>query len=173
MANIFFTSDWHLGHQNILTFKRQDGSAMRNFSNVEEMHEYMIERHNSVVSANDKVYVLGDVCFTNKWLHLVDRFNGEKVLIKGNHDTLKLHRYAPYFKDVRGIHQFKGVVMTHIPIHPDSLSRWGVNIHGHLHTNFILRDGEVDDRYHNVSVEVLNDYTPISLEEIKALKNLT
>lgn len=169
MPNIFFTSDWHLGHQNLLNFKRKDGvTPLRNFSSVEEMHDYLVEKHNSVVRTCDKVYVLGDVCFTNKWLHVVDRFNGEKVLIKGNHDTLKLSQYEPYFKDVRGSHQFSGVIMTHIPIHPESLARWGVNIHGHLHVNTLN-----DDRYVNVSVESLKDYTPISLEEIKAQKNLT
>lgn len=174
MANIFFTSDWHLGHQNILTFLRNDGSRVRDFASIDEMHEHMISRHNAVVGNNDKVYVLGDVAFTNKWLHVVDRFNGEKVLIKGNHDVLKLSQYAPYFKDVRGSHQFKGVVMTHIPIHPGSLARWGVNIHGHLHTYHVTHEnGAVDERYLNVSVESLKDYTPISLEEVKALKNLT
>lgn len=174
MANIFFTSDWHLGHQNILTFNRKDGIRLRDFNSVDEMHEHMISKHNSVVGKSDKVYVLGDVAFTNKWLHIVDRFNGEKVLIKGNHDNLKLSQYEPYFKDVRGSHQFKGVIMTHIPIHPESLARWGVNIHGHLHSNKVLTaQGSEDLRYLNVSVECLNDYTPISLEEVKALKNLT
>lgn len=166
MANIFFTSDWHLGHQNILGFKRADNSPVRAFSSVDEMHEYMIAKHNSVVRPGDKVYVLGDVCFTNKWLHVVDRFNGVKVLIKGNHDTLKLSQYEPYFKDVRGSHQFKGVLMTHIPVHPESLARWGFNIHGHLHHNRVYDPkGQIDTRYLNVSVESLNDYTPISLEE--------
>lgn len=174
MANIFFTSDWHLGHQNILTFNRQDGKPVRKFSSVDEMHEYMIDKHNSVVSAADRVYVLGDVCFTNKWLSLVQRFNGRKVLVKGNHDTLKLSQYVEYFDDIRGVHQFKGIIMSHIPIHHESLARWGVNVHGHLHTNkVLLEDGTEDFRYLNVSVESLNDYTPISLEEVKALKNLT
>lgn len=175
MANIFFTSDWHLGHANILTFKRRDNiTPIRDFSSVEDMHEHLINRHNSVVRPCDKVYVLGDVCFTNKWLPIVDRFNGEKILIKGNHDTLKLSQYSQYFKDVRGSHQFSGVIMTHIPIHPDSLARWGVNIHGHLHYNQVYHaSGELDDRYVNVSVESLKDYTPISLEEVKASKNLT
>lgn len=168
MANIFFTSDWHLGHANILTFKKADGSPLRDFSSVDEMHEHMISRHNSVVGKNDKVYHLGDVCFTNKWMHIISRFNGEKVLIKGNHDTLKLSQYEPYFKDVRGIHQFKGIIMTHIPVHPESLARWGVNIHGHLHSNKVRNVlGEEDSRYLNVSVESLKDYTPISLEEVK------
>lgn len=168
MANIFFTSDWHLGHKNILTFQKKDNTPERDFCDVDEMHEYMVTQHNSVVKPSDKVYVLGDVCFTSKWLPLVSRFNGEKVLIKGNHDNLKLSQYAPYFKDVRGSHQFKGVLMTHIPVHPGSLARWDFNIHGHLHSNRVLDDcGKVDPRYLCVSVESLPNYTPVSLEEVK------
>ncbi len=56
--------------------------------------------------------------------------------------------------------------MTHIPVHPESLARWGFNIHGHLHTNrVLLANGSVDKRYLNVSVESLKNYIPISLEE--------
>jgi calcineurin-like phosphoesterase family protein len=171
MANIFFTSDWHLGHANILTFLRADGTRLRDFTHVNEMHDYMVAQHNARVRPNDKVYVLGDVAFQNKWLHVVSRFNGDKVLVKGNHDTLKLSQYASYFRDVRAVHQFEGIIMSHIPIHPESLARWGTNIHGHLHNKRVkLSDGSIDARYVNASVESLNDYTPISLEEVKALQ---
>jgi calcineurin-like phosphoesterase family protein len=98
--------------------------------------------------------------------------SGRKVLIKGNHDLLEIKDYLAHFDDVRGIHQFKGVLITHIPVHPDSLARWGFNIHGHLHNNIVTRNNaytgatkEPDDRYFNVSVERLN-YTPISLDEV-------
>jgi calcineurin-like phosphoesterase family protein len=169
MANIFFSSDHHMGHSNILTFFKNDGSKLRDFDNVEAMNEHIIDKHNSVVKPNDKIYMVGDFCFSNKYIHLLDRMNGEKVLIKGNHDTLKLSQYQPYFKDIRGSHQFSGILMTHIPIHPESLARWGLNIHGHLHSNKVkLEDGALDKRYFNVSMECI-DYTPISLEEIKKL----
>jgi calcineurin-like phosphoesterase family protein len=133
------------------------------------MNEYIIERHNSRVKPGDKTYFLGDVVMSHKWLYLLDRFNGEKVLIKGNHDTAKISQYVPYFKDIRGSHQMEGVIMTHIPIHPESLARWGVNIHGHLHS-YRVKDqyGNLDKRYYNVSMECLKDYTPVSLEEIKS-----
>jgi len=156
------------GHSNILTFKRDDGSPLRNFANITEHDEYIIKQHKDRVRPGDKTYYLGDVAMSHKNLHLLGRMNGEKVLIKGNHDKCKLSQYLPYFKDIRGSHQFDGIIMTHIPIHPESLARWGVNIHGHLHYNRV-RDqyGRPDNRYFNVSMECLNDYTPISLEEIK------
>ena len=167
MANIFLISDHHLFHGNILTFLKADGTNVRSFSSVEEMDEHMIACHNSVVRPGDKTYFLGDVCFSAKALPLVARMNGEKVLIKGNHDKLKLSQYQTLFKDVRGSHQFDGMLLTHIPVHTESLARWPCNVHGHLHTNRVrLHNGEVDPRYFNVSVECIN-YTPISLEELK------
>lgn len=167
MSNIFFTSDWHLFHEKTFsTFKKVDGSPLRNFSNVDEMNEFIIDSHNKVVKPNDKVYFLGDAVFHKKYLYIIDRFNGDKVLIKGNHDLLDAKDYLQYFRDIRGTHQVKGLLMSHIPIHPESLGRWGFNVHGHLHANVITHNGRPDPRYINVSVENIN-YTPISLEEIR------
>lgn len=94
--------------------------------------------------------------------------NGDKVLIKGNHDTLKLNDYIQYFRDIRGCHQFDGFLLAHIPVHPESLGRWGHMIHGHLHANIVmLNKHQEDTRYINVCMEMLDNYRPISLEEIK------
>jgi len=90
------------------------------------------------------------------------------VLIKGNHDKLKISQYMFYFKDVRGSHQFDGLLLTHIPVHPSSLARWPCNVHGHVHANTLD-----DPRYFNVCAEEIN-YTPISLEQLKSeIKNRT
>ena len=60
------------------------------------------------------------------------------------------------------------MILTHIPIHPESLARWGLNVHGHLHANVVkLSLAQIPDpRYFNVSMEQIN-YTPISLETVK------
>jgi calcineurin-like phosphoesterase family protein len=170
MANIFFCSDHHFYHQNILTFKRDDGTPLREFQDVNHMNEIMVQRHNERVRPNDKVYFLGDVTMSRnaRGLEILGRMNGEKVLIKGNHDLCKPQQYLQYFKDIRGSHQFDGMVLTHIPIHPDSLARWGLNVHGHLHYQVVrLPLSQIPDRrYYNVSMERIN-YTPVSLEEVK------
>lgn len=170
MANIFFASDHHFHHQNILTFKRDDGTPLRDFHDIDHMNEVIVQQHNIVVRPNDKVYFLGDVVMSKKayTLEILRRMNGEKVLIKGNHDQCKPEAYLEYFKDIRGSHQFDGLIMTHIPIHSESLARWGLNVHGHLHYNVVkLPLSQLPDRrYFNVSMERIN-YTPISLEEIK------
>ena len=63
----------------------------------------------------------------------------------------------------------KGVILSHIPIHPDSLGRFGAQIHGHLHTDRVMMGGGagdkvIDPRYLSVCVEQI-DYTPILLED--------
>jgi calcineurin-like phosphoesterase family protein len=170
MANIFFASDHHFGHANILTFKRDDGTALREFESVSHMNEHMVNCHNSVVKPGDKMYFLGDVCMDRKGqgLEILARMNGTKVLIKGNHDQCKPADYLRYFKDIRGSHQFEGLIMTHIPIHAESLGRWGLNVHGHLHYQVVRMPlAQIpDQRYFNVGMERIN-YTPVSLEEIK------
>ena len=168
MSNIFLCSDHHFGHANILTFTTEDGSRVRDFTSVEHMDETMVENHNRVVSPKDKVYFLGDVAFHNRTLATVARLNGEKILIKGNHDLEKLSAYENYFKDVRGSHQLAGFILTHIPIHSDSLSRWTANVHGHLHTRQVQLNGHNDPRYLNVSMEQIN-FTPIALENVMQL----
>lgn len=99
-----------------------------------------------------------------------------KILIKGNHDNLDLKDYLPYFDDIRGSHQFDGFLLGHIPVHPDSLGRFGHMIHGRLHANRVMKpntytdrsdDKMPDERYINVSMECLDNYMPVSLEELK------
>lgn len=173
MSNIFLCSDHHLHHTNILTFTCNEGKPMRSFTDIDEHDEHIIAKHNSVVSDNDRVYFLGDLVFSKKYLHLVGRMKGRKILIKGNHDKLDLKDYLPYFDDIRGSHQFDGLVLTHIPVHTESLGRWPINVHGHLHSNRVMIRGfndkpiGIDPRYFSVCMEQLKDYTPISLEELK------
>lgn len=172
MANTFFCSDHHFGHSNILKFTRNGGTPLRVFEDVDHMNEYMVMQHNRVVSPNDKVYMLGDLAMHKKYLPIIHRMNGEKVLIRGNHDLELARTYLEYFKDVRGTHQIDGMILSHIPLHPESLSRWKANIHGHLHANVVTNIGNKipDPRYYSVCMEQLDDYKPVSLEQIK--KNL-
>jgi len=103
---------------------------------------------------------LGDVVFPRRVLPILNTLNGKKVLIKGNHDIFKIKDYLEYFEDVRGAFEMGNVLMTHIPIHPQELGRWKVNIHGHLHERVVN-----DPRYVNVSVEQVDGY-PVNLEQI-------
>jgi len=75
---------------------------------------------------------------------------------------------------VRGYHVMNGMILSHVPIHEESLGRFGVNIHGHLHWQRVMRhwgqrhNGSakiIDVRYHCVCVEH-TDYAPILFEDV-------
>jgi calcineurin-like phosphoesterase family protein len=172
MPATFIISDTHFGHENTCTkFKREDGSPLRPFASAEEMDEYMVKVWNERVRPNDKVYHLGDVVIGRRHLQTLSRLNGDKVLIKGNHDIFKLEDYTAHFRDVRGYHVLNGMIFSHVPVHPSSLERFGCNIHGHLHSNRVMRDNgyrgqEIDPRYFNASVECI-DFAPILFEDLQ------
>lgn len=163
MSNIFICSDHHFGHEKTCSvFKRSDGTPLRPFANAEEMNEEMIKRHNAMVRPHDKCYFLGDVVINKKFLPLLNELHGKrKILIKGNHDIFDLDLYSQFFADIRSYHVMSGLILSHIPIHKESMDRFGVNCHGHLHANIIN-----DPFYVNCSMEQLN-YTPISLDELR------
>lgn len=164
MSNLFFISDTHFGHKNILTFKDDFGKSLREgFEDIEEMNEYIIAMWNHKVGSQDKVIHCGDVAFGKEALKLCQRLNGIKYLVLGNHDTMALNEYAKVFTKIFGVKYIGGdeAICTHVPVHPSSLRRFVLNIHGHLHEKHID-----DARYFNVSVEQIG-YTPIELEEIK------
>lgn len=170
MANIFLCSDHHFGHENSFAkFKRHDGTPLRPYTDVDEMNEDMIAKHNAVVKPNDKVYFLGDVVINKKYLHLVQRMNGLKRLVRGNHDIFDDQLYRDVgFDAIYGSRVLSGLILTHIPIHSESIGRFGANIHGHLHANEVMLNRIPDPRYLCVCVEH-TDFGPISLEDAKAL----
>lgn len=165
----FLTADTHFGHEGVCRFLRDDGTKLRPWDNPDDMDAEMIERWNSVVGPNDKVYHLGDVVINRRCLATLKQLNGRKILIKGNHDIFKLSDYTPYFDDIRAYHVLDKMILSHIPLHPDSKGRFKCNIHGHLHYRSVTTtDGEIDPWYYCVSVEH-TDYTPIEFQVIKDL----
>ena len=142
----------------------------------------MITWYNELVDDRDRVYILGDVAFSNRNMQRsVGRLKGRKVLVPGNHEPTKMRQYFDLFDDVRGYVVKKGFIMSHIPIHPLSLSRWQLNIHGHLHANTVRKvvnvHGEYiqtqveDDRYYCACVEH-TDFRPKLLDDILKERNL-
>lgn len=168
MANVFVTSDTHFGHANICKFLREDGSKVRPWDDVDEMDKALIHNWNSKVGPKDKVYHLGDVFINRKARFILDALNGDKVLIRGNHDIFTLEHYVPYFRDIRGYHVLDNILLSHIPIHSESLGRFKGNVHGHLHTNVVMDkwNNQPDKRYKSVCVELTN-YAPVELSELQ------
>lgn len=162
---IWFLSDHHLGHENILTFRDQHGQRYRPFGSLAEMHEEFVDRHNEVVRDRDHVYFMGDVAMklTEDVKAVLARMRGKKRLIRGNHDVAKTRSYLEIFAEIHGMRVMNNILFTHIPIHPACLGRFRGNAHGHVHVNTLS-----DPRYVNMCPEV-RGYTPISLESVSEL----
>jgi calcineurin-like phosphoesterase family protein len=182
MPSVFLVSDTHFGHTGVCRFTRNDGvTKLRPWDSAEEMDEAMVKAWNERVKPTDKVYHLGDVVINRKALKTLSRLNGDKVLIRGNHDIFRDDEYREYFRELRAYHVMNGMILSHIPVHSESLGRFGVNIHGHLHSNRVMKPrgvdaktGEIlysdtiDTRYHCVCVEQTPDFAPILFEDVIA-----
>lgn len=151
---IFVISDTHFGHKNILEFE----PIKRPFTSIEEHDETLIQLWNETVGKNDTVWHLGDVLFGAKNFSILERLNGIKKLVMGNHDRYPMAKYLEHFTQVCGSAEMKGCILTHLPIYENQFSRYRANIHGHLHSK------KLDDpRYICVSVEH-TDLRPILLD---------
>jgi calcineurin-like phosphoesterase family protein len=180
MPAVFLVSDTHFGHAGVCKFTHPDDPEvkLRPWTDPDDMDQAMIKNWNDRVRPNDKVYHLGDVVINRKALKTLARLNGDKVLIRGNHDIFRDDEYREYFRELRAYHVMNGLILSHIPIHEASLGRFGCNIHGHLHasrvrkargvdarTGEILYGTEIDPRFHCVCVEA-TDFAPILLEDV-------
>lgn len=168
--DIWVSSDWHYNHANILTFYDYNGKKVREFDNVNQMNECLIDNHNSVVKPGDIFYNLGDVFMGDKEKFKRDfpKFNGSKRLVVGNHDDIKFLSSGGFFNNVlmwRGFPEY-GLILSHVPLNEGSLFRGkdllkpALNVHGHIHTL-----DSPPGPYYNVSVERIN-YTPVHIEDL-------
>ena len=164
MSIVRFIADLHLGHTNM--------ALHRGFTSVEEHDEYIITQWNNIVNKRDVTYILGDVTMEKKSSYpLLNRLNGVKHVVLGNHDRRQdVSHLLQHVESVAGMIQYKGIMLTHAPIHPMELEyRFNKNIHGHIHNKVVMKmlDGweVIDERYFCVSCEQV-DYKPKTLEEL-------
>lgn len=170
MSEIYFISDTHFSHANIIKF------CNRPFKDITEMNETIIKNWNRVVGKNDIVFFLGDFHLgknkDGEEEALVRRLNGRKKLLMGNHDKGKAEYYLSIgFEEVftYPIVYKKFFILSHKPI-AETDGTGFLNIHGHIHNNGYREIEEANlDNYFNVSVEVIN-YTPIKFKTIKKLR---
>lgn len=165
--NRFIISDTHFQHRNILNFKKNDGSPLRDFESIEAHDEALVANWNRVVRPNDSVYHLGDVVINRKALPILYRLNGKLRLVRGNHDVFKTKDYMQYFEEIYGVRVFDSrlgnLIFTHIPVHDSQFCRFAANIHGHTHANVVT--GRNAERYIPMSVEHTN-FTPVAWEDL-------
>lgn len=159
IGGIFFISDLHLDHANIIKY------CNRPFKSVDEMNRCIVNNWNETVGKNDTVFFLGDMSYgrgSRKTSYWLDKLNGNIFFIKGYHDRSKKIKF--YDKLILN-HQGRKFLLIHDPQKvPSDWKGWV--IHGHAHNNDPKHPLiNLENRTINVSAELLN-YKPISLEEL-------
>lgn len=153
----YVISDTHFNSHNTFNLGRKN-----KYLNVKEHDEAIIKNWNSVVGKNDIVYHLGDICENlnlEQLKRILERLNGHKILIKGNHDKQSDEFYlkAGFEKVYNNFYQYnEKVILSHFPIPMDN--NYFINIHGHLHNEKI----ELKN-YFNANVDV-NFFRPINIK---------
>lgn len=157
---IYFTSDTHFFHGNIIDF------CNRPYGNVVEMNMGLIEKWNSVVKPGDTIYHLGDFNFGGKarTKECLDLLNGYKILIKGNHDFSSDWMRSSGFNEVYNEYDmdYDGIkiYMNHHPTPKEKWEKQDYHFCGHVHQKWKRVDNMI-----NVGVDVW-DYTPRTVEEL-------
>lgn len=194
---IYFTSDTHYWHQNVIRY------CSRPHKTVEEMNEDLILRWNSIVKPEDTVYVLGDFSLAFRAVELyTKRLMGTKILVPGNHDFC--HSYHKKSRNIENRDKWAkkyvengwivfpeqnvlpdeafGIFkLCHFPylspsdtIHEDKYNDWrptdngDILLCGHIHEKWLTKRSSKGTLMINVGVDVWN-YTPVSLDQIKEL----
>jgi calcineurin-like phosphoesterase family protein len=142
------------------------------------MERDIIKRHNSVVSPQDEVWIIGDFIWygpdrSHYYRNILDQLNGEKHLVFGNHDRGQglwyvemgfLSAHTSMIMEIDGHRLF----LVHDPATGCVMDENTTIVCGHVHTVF----SEIMERQPviNVGVDVRN-FTPIRIEEVIKIAN--
>lgn len=173
-GKIFVSSDTHFAHDRRFLY------GARGFNSVHEMDEAIVENWNSVVGAEDQVYLLGDVMLNDneEGLRLLKSLNGHLHIVRGNHDTD--NRVLEYFNcenveevqdQIKLIYKKVRILLTHYPTlvgnfdDGRSLHHGLLNLCGHSHTTDPFADWNERGRIFHVELDAHNLY-PVELDKI-------
>jgi calcineurin-like phosphoesterase family protein len=179
---IYFTSDWHIGHKQVIEF------CGRPFTDLDHMHSSLITNYNKLVKPEDTCIFVGDTTFSNTTdtKKIVQKLNGTKIAVIGNHDpkqgTLLNMGFQLAVNQLSMCIRGHKVLVSHYPFKPSLLKYWsnkfkGLDIryqdrrhkddgktfliHGHTHSA-----KKLDGRALHVGVDAWN-YTPVSMKLIE------
>lgn len=141
----FATSDPHIGHKNIIKF------CGRPFSDIAEMEETIVTNYNNVVGKKDITFLVGDIIWSNsgrEFNKFMNRLNGYKIIVPGNHDKPSCFKSLPgdcvVSQDIvfLYINNFPKYVLSHFPLVTYSgIERGCINLHGHIHSGPLSTSG--------------------------------
>lgn len=156
---IWFSSDLHLGHKNIIKY------CDRPYKDVDEMNDGIIKNWNELVQPNDTAYLLGDMVMNKRYIPLLGQLRGRKHLIIGNHDEDFLEELAPFFIWQKHLHEFKHNKQKFILCHY-AMRAWhhhgkgSIHLYGHSHGTLPGFERSMD-----VGVDA-QDMKPISIDQV-------
>lgn len=160
---IYFTADWHNLHYNILRY------CGRPFKNEYEQQQCLLNNHNSIVKPGDTVYYLGDIAMTEAGaIAALNKMNGRKIFILGNHDFRFRKIIKQYCDEVYNLHDIRigqqKITLCHYAMRVWNCSHHGAwqlyaHSHGELPPIGLQYDVGVDN----------NNFKPVSFEEINEI----
>lgn len=157
------------------------------------MNEELIARYNAIVSPTDNVLWVGDVSMKLSVVHtaeLLQRFNGRKSLILGNHDgnyarasrlgfdlvaeecflhlagrvcRVKHYPYALHAHEIAALKKSGDYIDDRYPDRRPPRVKGEVLLHGHTHSNRKVRENQI-----HVGCDAW-DYAPAPIAEVEKL----
>lgn len=170
MSMVFFTSDQHLGHRNVIRL------CNRPFDSVEDMDARLIEKWNHKVTNNDTIFILGDLMFRNEKPpeEYLRQLKGKKHLIVGNHDQMWIKKcdLTRWFESVNHLHYTSdgkhSLTLCHYPMMSWPHMARCYMVHGHIHANTDADYWPLIQRNPmmlNAGVDI-NNYEPVTFDEM-------
>ena len=179
---MFFTSDTHFCHENIIKY------CKRPFANIAENDEEIIRRWNEKVPEDGIVFHLGDVAFGDpeRVDNILERLNGTIYLVIGNHDWRRIvnnhkWRFEMMTQQINMKIGKRHIILNHYPMLAFSGAWRGEDatyqLFGHVHTSPYTDKGLDQQRMkylftsqYDVGVDN-NNFTPIRWKEVDQIIN--
>lgn len=166
MRNVWFTSDFHFGHFNIIRY------CNRPFGTTQGMDDVLAERVNACAKANDVLYFLGDFCIGSE--ERVAAYRKRLAcktihFIEGNHDKTtrkqqQLFNSWGVLSEVNVANQRSVLCHYAMRVWPQhAQGAW--HLYGHSHAN-------LPDEPFSLSMDVgvdTHDFRPWHFDEIQAV----
>jgi len=187
--NIFFTSDTHFSHSNLVsgTTQWKDADAKtRKFDTLEEHDEMLIKNINNKVGVEDILFHLGDWSFggDENIMKFKKRLHCQNIhLILGNHDHhiennkdgiqgafksvnqyLELDISVPSLIKNQGNARYKCILMHYPVVSWNHMARGAMHLHGHTHLPNHLK--VMPGKGFDVGMDGNVDFEPYSLDEV-------
>ena len=157
MANLWFTSDVHLGHRAIAKYRPQVSDCDDNTRQFLDFYGKNVRNKHAKDKA-DIIYFMGDTAFDSAHNSIIGKLPGRKFLMRGNHDYVPMSELCDTYEEIHGLLKKYHMWLSHCPIHPQEL-RGNINLHGHVHEKTVVKGPNnrkwVDPSYINLSWDAL------------------